>query len=80
MTSNKLLTLIYELSKIIPRRTIRIKEVLQRVELNKESICLGEIQLLLNNLEKKGFVNLTKSGKAGIIAVSLTPLGKARAE
>ena len=80
MTSNELLTLIYKLSQAIPRRVIETKEILKRLKLEEGFIDEGEIKLLLNNLEKKAYVSLTKSSNAGIVGVSLTTLGKSKVE
>ena len=78
MTSKGLLSIIYELTQVIPRRAIKTKEILERVELKKGSADEREINLLLYNLEHKGYVSLTKSSNAGIIGASLTELGKRR--
>ena len=79
MTGKRLLTIIYELSQVIPRQVVKTKELLNRVELEERSFDKAEVNLLLYNLEDMGHVSLTHSSKTGIINVYLTERGKRKA-
>ena len=80
MTSKALLSIIYELSQITPQRPIKKKEIFAGVAMKEEFPNETEIDLLLYNLENKGYITLTHSAKGGIIDVYLTEPGKCKAE
>ena len=75
MTSNKLLEAIHDLTKKKRRRAIKIHEIVDYAQ-TLEKTDKDEIWMLIRSLEKKAYIKLIHAQNAGILGVSITPLGE----
>ena len=77
MTGSALLEVIQEVAKKKRRRAVKIWDVMEAAQ-KQELVTREEIWMLLRSLEKKAYVDIIKAHDAGVIGVSITPLGQAQ--
>jgi len=78
MTTAKLLTIIVQLAQQKRLKAIKVWDVIEYAQ-QTEGVEKEEIWMLIRTLERRGCVDLVVAEQAGIVAVSLTPVGQAQA-
>ena len=80
MTGIQLLTLIDEFSRKTQSRFIRTAKLFDRIERKGAApATIKDMMILLDTLEKKGFIDTIKAFHYGIAAIAITPLGRDKA-
>ena len=78
MTTRQLLGIIDELAQQKRLKAIKVWDVIEYAQ-NVEDVEKEEVWMLIRTLERRGCIDLIVAEQAGIVAVSLTPIGLAQA-